>query len=221
MNGNGQPGATAGTKDAWTPTARVLTAEDVRKQLNSQHEIILPPSTVLTPSAIDELRLRGIRIVRTETAHEHSPNSQAHWRLAQERPYPLVQSVADALRRDGVALEAVTPKGDQSLCRWAQSLAEAIARNGSLGLMVFCEDTGLLCCIANKVAGVRATAALWPPRRSACVNALAANLVAVDITSRTFFELKQLVKAVCTSVLPTCSGEIAATIEGLERHARR
>ena len=120
-----------------------------------------------------------------------------------------------------MALEAVNAKGNEPVCRWAQSLAESIAQGSSFGLLVFCEDTGLLCCIANKVAGVRAAAALWPLRRSACVNALAANLVAIDVTSRTFFELKQLIKAVCATALPTCSSEIAATIEGLERHARR
>jgi hypothetical protein len=221
MSGNGKPSATAGTKGARTPMARVLTAEDLRKQLNGQAELVLPLGAILTPSAVDELRSRGVRIVRKEAAREQSTGHQGRWRYAQEQPYPVVQSVADALRRDGVALEPVNAMGNEPVCRWARTLAESIAQDGSLGLLVFCEDPGLLCCVANKVAGVRAAAAVWPLRRSVCVNALAANLVAIDIAGRTFFELKQLVKAVCTAALPTCSGEIAAAIEELERHARR
>ena len=52
-------------------------------------------------------------------------------------------------------------------------------------------------------------------------NALGANFVVIQMSGRSFFELKQLVRFFCGSYQPACSDELDRVIKELEGHAHR
>jgi len=219
MGVNGQPDQASfnGAKLDWT--SRVLSAEDVRARLNGQLELILRSDTVITPSAHDELRSRRIRVIRQDALPQQT--ATRGWGYAQDRPYAIVQSVAGALKREGSLLSEIDLKHDRVLCRWAQAVAESIHDGSFCGILAFCEDTSLVCCVANKVVGLRAVAVHPGLRARACLGGVGANFVAIDVARQTFFELKQLVQAICRQNEPVCSGELASVIGELEGHASR
>src|SRR5271170_4755120 len=110
--------------DALRWTGRVLAFDDVRRRVNGHGELILSPSTIVTPLAADQLREQGVRIIR-ETAKPQT--ATATWGVAQERTHPLVDSAIRGLEREGVALRQ-WPACDGSECRWAQALGACVQR---------------------------------------------------------------------------------------------
>src|SRR5713101_4586477 len=75
---------------------------------------------------------------------------------AQDRPHGWVPSAVQALKRDGLVLKELVGLGAELPCRWARAIAECLARGECGGVVIFCHDPGLVCCVANKVAGLRA-----------------------------------------------------------------
>src|SRR5262245_49609165 len=96
-------------------SSRVVSALELERLRTEIHEIILPPSTVVTPSARDWLRQHGV----TVTTQNGQPRRTTGWRIAQTRPFAAVQGVLEALNRDGLTFEPWSEPG------WL-SLAEAI-----------------------------------------------------------------------------------------------
>lgn len=138
---------------------------------------------------------------------------------AQERPDPLVSSAIQALRRQGVSFKELAPP-QSTPDQWARALAQCLASGDCHGGVVFCQDPGLICCIANKVAGVRAVPVVTVPQAGRALAGLAANLVAVEMPGRTFFEVRQILRLVCT---PNggCPDGVACTLRELDGHAHR
>jgi hypothetical protein len=223
MSVNGQPDPASADRSKLDWNGRVLSAEDVRSRLNGRPEIVLRPDTIITPSASDELKRNGIRIVRRRPDVDRP--KAGGWAYAQDRNYPLVSSVAQVVKREGLDLEPVqivSPVDNQVLaCRWARALAETVQDGRYRGVLAFCEAAGMVCCVANKVRGVRAIVAGGMTPHSKVTAALAANFIGIDVLGRTFFELKQLVRLICGTAQPACSGELAEVIGELESHAHR
>src|SRR5262245_15532864 len=145
MSGNGQSGQppAGSAKVEWS--GGVLSAEDVRARLNGQPEIVLRANTVITPSALDELRHRGIRITRQTS--DSKQTVVGRWLYAQDRSYPLVSAVTQALKHEGLGLEEVQVDNQRLACRWAQTLAQRVQRSDCRGIFAFCEDAGIACCV--------------------------------------------------------------------------
>src|SRR5439155_13317297 len=117
---------------------------------------------------------------------------RARWGYAQDRRHALIQSAIQALEREGVTLQELPLQDQSSPCRWAQAVAECVARGECRGGVVFCEDAGLLCCVANKVPGLRAAVANSVGQAARATLTLAANVLAVEMPGRTFFEVRQI-----------------------------
>jgi Ribose/Galactose Isomerase len=207
MSGNGQIDAQV---LCWP--RRVLSADDLRRHLTSQRELQLLPRTVVTPLAADELKARGIRV--TWRAPQPIAEKAGGWGCAQERPDATVAAAVQALERDGTKLVALEmPAGSP----W--SVSEAVGR--CAGVVVFCGDPALLCCVANKVAGVRAAVVATPQAAVRVRQSLAANLLAVEMPGRTFFELRQMLRTICGTGPACCPAELAKTLKELDGHAHR
>jgi ribose 5-phosphate isomerase RpiB len=218
MDVNGQHGeaSTDGPVLRWS--GRVLSAEDLRRTLNGHREVILSERAVITPSAAEQLRFHGVRITR-ET-REVRPAATG-WGIAQQTPNPLVTSAVQTLHREGVRFRGLQAQPDASEDRWARAVAECIARGECPGGVVFCADAGLLCCVANKVAGLRAVCVMSVPQAARATQLLGANLVAVEMPGRTFFEIRQILRTVCSAGVPKCPSGIACTLQELDGHAHR
>jgi hypothetical protein len=50
---------------------------------------------------------------------------------------------------------------------------------------------------------------------------LGANLLAVEMPGRTFFEVRQILHILCASGEPVCPPGVACTLTELDRHAHR
>jgi hypothetical protein len=201
---------------------RVLTGADVQHSLNGHREVVLVPRAILTPLAADELRARGVRIVRqAESAGQAVPAKKATWGYAQDRTHAPVQSAVRAVQREGVFLQELSLKGEGAPCRWARAVADCVARGEYGGGVVFCQDTALICCVANKIAGLRAAAVCTVAEAARVVFSLGANLVAVEMPGRTFFEVRQILRTLCRPETAACPLGVAGTLQELDGHAHR
>jgi hypothetical protein len=198
---------------------RVLAADDLRRGLNGHREVVVAPGTVVTPLAHEHLRANGVAVRRQE-ADARPPAGQL-WGYAQDRPHPLVGSAVQALRRDGLALAELPGAGPELPCRWARAVAECVARGDCAGGVLFCADPGLACCVANKVPGLRAAAAWTVAQAARATLALGANLLAVEMPGRTFFEVRQILRALCLGGAAGCPDGVTCTLRELDGHAHR
>jgi hypothetical protein len=193
---------------------RLLSADDLRRHLSSQRELLLLPNTVITPLAADELRAKGVRISwQVPQAKEAVTSKPGTWSYSQEQPDALVAAAVQALERDGVKLTLHDGKGPRSL-------AEAILSAKLCGGVAFCSDPALVCCIGNKVAGLRGAAVWSAAQVQRAKKHLGANLFAIEMPGRTLFELRQMLRAIVTDA-PNCPETLARTLQELDGHAHR
>jgi hypothetical protein len=197
---------------------RVLAADDLRRALNGHREVVVPLQAVITPLAAEELRANGIRITRRDA--EGQPRAGRRWGHAQERPYPLVRSAVQAAERDGAVVMELPANGG-SPARWARAVAECVASGQCCGGVLFCDDPGLVCCVANKVTGLRAVPVATVAQAARATLTLGANLLAVEMPGRTFFELRQILRLLCCGGGPACPPGVACTLQELDGHAHR
>jgi ribose 5-phosphate isomerase RpiB len=211
-------GGTAGHVLRWP--GRVLAAEDLRRSLNGHRELVLSPRAVITPLAAEELRNGGVRVTRS--AEARAPSSPGRpWGYAPQQTHPMVQSAVQSLRREGLTLKELPADGSDAVCHWARAVAECVAAGECEGGVFFCGDPGLVCCVANKVAGLRAVAVTTVGQAARATLTLGANLLAVEMPGRTFFEVRQILRTLCTHGQPACPDGVACTLRELDGHAHR
>jgi ribose 5-phosphate isomerase RpiB len=143
------------------------------------------------------------------------------WVYGQDQPYPLVRSAVQALAREGIEVRDLSLSGGQLPCRWAKAVAECVTKGECAGGVVFCADPGLVCCVANKVPGLRAVAVASVSQAARATLTLAANLLAVEMPGRTFFEVRQVLRTLCAGSPAGCPDGVACTLQELDGHAHR
>lgn len=219
MDANGQLRDSSSDGQVLRWPGRVLTATDLRSSLNGHAEVQLTPGAIVTPLAAEHLQTRGIRVNRLPA--EPKQQLAKSWGYAQQQRYPLVRSAVQALERQGVHLQEMPEMKEASACRWAQALSECIARGDCLGGVVFGPDAGLLCCVANKVSGLRAAAVTNVAQAAKASLTLGANWIAVEMPGRTYFEALQILRTLCAPGMPACPAPLAGTLQELDGHAHR
>jgi hypothetical protein len=205
-------------------SGKLFSGEDLRLHWKGQRELVLLDRTLLTPLALDELKAKGVRITRQNASAgptsakpaTASSGGGAVWNYGQERPDPAPAAAAAALAREGMTLEVIRP-ADASLAAWLAAVEGRIRKNA--GCVFFCVNAALVCCLANKIAGIRAVVVNAGEARRA-LTALGANLLAVEMPGRTFFEVRQILKTAAGGT-PGCPAEIAQLLGELEAHAHR
>ncbi len=191
---------------------RLLSADDLRRHLTSQRELLLLPKTVITPLAADELKAKGVRISWETPKPKDDAPKHGTWSFAEEKRDAIVAAVIKALERDGIMLTRLEVAD-------ARKIAEAIVADKRGGI-VFCGDPATVCCVANKVAGVRAAAVVNAAQLVSVKKKLGANLFAIETLGRTHFELRQLLKTIVTGNA-ACPADIATVLKELDGHAHR
>ena len=140
------------------------------------------------------------------------------WGIAQDRPYAMVQIALQSLAREAAPLRELPAPCTGPECDWRAALAECVARGECAGGVIFCQDPGLICCVANKLSGLRAAAVVTVAQATRAVKTLGANLLAVEMPGRTFFEVRQILRSLGR---PACPDGVACTLRGLDGHAHR
>ena len=220
MAANGQVPEVSADGEVLRWPMRVVSAEGLRRALNGHRELVLPARAVITPLAAEEIRTNGIRVSR-EPVEAPLASKNARWGYAQDRPHAFVRSAVRALEREGASLKELNLQERSPPGRWARTVAECITRGECQGGVVFCEDAGLLCCVANKVPGLRAVVANTVAQAARATLTLGANLIAVEMPGRTFFEVRQIIRTCYAAPAPACPPGVACTLQELDGHAHR
>jgi hypothetical protein len=150
-------------------------------------------------------------------------NGQAgpYWGCAVEgKPATMLQAALRSLDREGARPQSL-PECNGDSCSWVRRIAECL-RNGSCRTAVlFCEDPGVACCVANKVKGVRAVAVWSLPQARRAVEHLGANLLVVETAGRTYYEFREFLRLCCQRMPAACPPGVACVLEELDGHAHR
>jgi hypothetical protein len=210
---NGQRTETSADVLRWP--GRVVSAVDLVRHLNGQRRLLLMGRAILTPNAIDELRQRGVTVERESDAAAIAPT----WGYGQDWPHASVHSAIQALQREGLCLRPLPESNGESSASWARRVAECVSQGECGGGVIFCEDPALVCCVANKVAGLRAATVTTLGQLGRALEALAPNLIAVEMPGRTFFEVRQILRTVLAS--RACPDGVACMLKELDGHAHR
>ena len=142
------------------------------------------------------------------------------WGIGQDRSYPMVRAAVQVLAREKHDLrEWDCPPGDLG-CQWAKAIAECLARGECKGGVLFCDDPGLVACVANKVSGLRAVPVTTVCQAARATLTLAANLLVVEMPGRTFFEIRQILRTLLSNGT-RCPDGVACTLAELDGHAHR
>jgi hypothetical protein len=216
MTGNGRITDTTHNGEALHWPGRVVTAQALERTLNGHRRLVLPPGAVVTPLAQEHLRHHGIHVDQQETPQA---NKVTAWGMTQEREHPLIQSAVQSLGREGVALRHLPALRQNAVGHWAREVAACVAAGVCCGGVVFCGDPGLFCCVSNKVPGLRAVPASSVLQAVRATVSLGANLLAVEMPGRTYFEIKQILRLLCTGHDPRCPDGVACTLRELDGHA--
>jgi hypothetical protein len=205
------------TGDALHWPGQVVTALELGRLLNGHRRLVVPAGAVLTPSALDELRRRGVAIERLQPVQPASTHTC--WGVAQEKPDAAVATALQVLHKHGSALQNLPGPQNETPGRWARRLAELVVLGSCAGAVVFCAEPALICCVANKLAGLRAACVGATNTLGRLLQALAPNLVAVEMPGRSLFEVRQILAAV--SAPRTCAADLSATLRELDGNAHR
>jgi len=143
------------------------------------------------------------------------------WGYAVERPAPAMLQVALRSLRNGTPMPQPLPACNGESWHWVRTVADCLARGECYGAVLFCDDAGLACCVANKVPGVRAVAVDSIAQAEQALARLAANLLIVEPNGRTFYEFKQLLRLCCDCNGARCPPNLACMLQELDGHAHR
>jgi len=172
-------------------TAAVVTGELLEKSIGGAKRVRVAPKAILTPSARDVVRQRGLEIVRESAASTKAPT--AAWRVLISSAGPQVDSALDDLRSSGVGFDRQLTGTTEEAVTAAIS---ALSRGEVKGIVLLTGSPELAACLANrservKAVALRDVALLGDIRRQ-----FEPNLIAIDPGNRNSFELRQILKGV-------------------------
>jgi len=145
----------------------------------------------------------------------------AQWGCSVEgKPSAMLQAALLSVRRNGSSPQSL-PACEGQTCDWAREMAECLRRGTCKAALVFCDDPGLACCVANKIPGVRAVAVLTVEQARLAIARLGANLLAVQQAGRTYFECRELMRLCEQCVSAVCPDRVACILKELDSHAHR
>jgi hypothetical protein len=151
-----------------------------------------------------------------------SANGQAQprWGYAVEgKPTTMLEIALRSFGRQGHAPQLL-PTCNGQPCQWARDVATYLSKGECRIAVLFCLDSCLACCVANKVPGVRAAAVSSVPQASRALRQLGANLLVVEMAGRTYYECRELLK-LCYERPSACPDGLACVLEELDGHAHR
>ena len=179
--------------------SRVVTLELIAGRLTGTKQLMVLPGALVTPAVRDELRRKGVLLVRgstVATVRKELLGVLLVVGLSRHDPTAAVQTLTQlGIRIQTETLDCMIASTDK--------LAAAVASGQSLGLL-WTRHTAVGLCLANRHAGVRAVLATNVSATAAAVSAVGANLLVVDPTVGTAYEKKQILRDFCLGGIRQC-----------------
>lgn len=173
--------------DSLVLNRRLVTLADLPDRFAAARRVIVPPGTVVTPSARDELRRKRIELVVGATAAVAAQRTSSAILMVAATVYDPAP-LAAALQRDGVAAES---RSSDCLIRATDELAAELASGTTTAILLTAYPAPALC-LANRHAGVQAIHGTGADTVARDAGSVGANLLVIDPTSLGFFAVKQI-----------------------------
>lgn len=182
------PTAPAASKGVSIPNA-VITEALLAEAVNGSAQVRIGPKAVLTPSARDFLRSRGIEIVREGQAR--STNS-VRWQVLVTKSTPQIAAAVESLKTIGISCDL------RLLGVPAEAVAQgigALCRGETEQIVIFTDQPEWTACHANRNDRVRAAAVSDVASVERVQLSLKANVLAINPAGRSLIELSALLRA--------------------------
>ncbi len=173
---------------------RVITGDLLAEKAQGATQIVVPDKAILTPTAHDFLKVSKAQLIRASAAGPKSGAVKSElaitsWKLITVTSTPAVAKLAGELGA-GWSREILGCPDD------AAALAiSAICRGESGGVVILAQQHFRAACRANRNDKVRAVPVTCPAEVKAAREQLRLNVIAIDPTSRSYFELKNTITA--------------------------
>ena len=172
-------------------TDRVITASLLAEKLNGTKSVRFSPKAVLTPTARDYLKANLVQwAYATKAATDKKSPGTGRFAALVVRSTPAVERVLADLLPDARTELLACPDDAAKL-----AVAE-ISRGGFAGALLLTEQTHRAACLSNRHESVKAVAVRDASDVAAVRRQLRANVWCLDPTGRTYFELRNLLKAI-------------------------
>jgi hypothetical protein len=170
---------------------RVISLADVKRLPADAREVQVSTGALITPAAKDELRERGVQIVRGEqnSTTKTTERSATSLVIGTVEPTAVIDQAVSGLRKQKQVIEQL-PR--LPLAEQIDALVDPVVQGGRRGVLVTSEVAAALC-LANRHGGVRAVLGTTKQNVRRDVERLAANLLVVDPAARSMFEVMQLI----------------------------
>jgi hypothetical protein len=168
----------------------VITEAVLEAKLNGARTVRFSPKAVLTPTARDYLRINKIDWSVAEHATASATKPSKTWAA-------VIVSATSAVER---SLADMLPTARKELLSCPDDAAtfviSELSRGGFDGMIVFAKQTHRTACLANRHAAVKAVAVRDAAEVQAVRRQLRANVWCLDPSGKTYFELRNILKAI-------------------------
>jgi hypothetical protein len=188
--------------------SRVVTIESIVGRLNGAKQLVVPRGALVTPSVRDELRRKGVALVRENVAASVT-NGLPRVLLVVGRTRHDPATAVRLLTQEGIAVQTET---SDCMIASTDKLAAAVATGQSLGLL-WTRHTAVGLCLANRHAAVRAVLASGVSTTAAAVESVGANVLVIDPTVGTDYEKKQILRDFCVGGIRLCPDALRERLE--------
>ena len=170
----------------------VITQALLAESVNGSARVSIGAKAILTPSARDFVRTRGIEIIREKS----QPTARtARCQVIVARSSPQAESALDALRQEGIIRDR---KLSGTPAEAAGLATSALCRGEADLVIILTDQPELAACLANRNEQIRAAAAGDSPSIERVARSMQPNLLAVNPSCGSISELKSLLKAFVT-----------------------
>ncbi len=185
--------------DTFVLADRVVTLAQLDGLAPAVRRLVVPAGAVVTPAVRDHLRRRRMALEYQGASEEtaQGPCQLAVWNVSKRYdPSPLMA----ILRQETVPAHLHT---SECLIATTDALAAEVARADTVGL-ILTRQPAVALCLANRHAGVRAVLGLDGPQVAAHLASVGGNVLAVDWSGPTLFQIKQMASELCRAAPRAC-----------------
>lgn len=186
-------------------TTKVVSATVLAGRLAGVTQLVVPRGAVFTPAARDEIRKHKVTVA--SAVDTVKAGSGASLQVAAAGTAYNATPLWQALNADGVRVETTVSAEVAS----AIEVLGAAAGSGRTALLVT-DQAATALCLANRHRGVRAALGSNPAAVDAAVAEIGPNLLVVDPTGRSVFEMKQSIRRWLRNGQPTCPAALATRL---------
>ena len=178
---------------------RVVTLQQVAGRLAGAKHLVVPKGALVTPSVRDELRRKGVALVR-QTSPGNGQTGKTRVLLVAGPSGHDPAAAVQALSEEGFD---VRMESSSCLVAATDKLAAAVASGQTIGLL-WTRHAAVGLCLANRHAAVRAVLATGVAATATAVSAVGANVLVIDPAIGTAYENKQILREFCVGGIRQC-----------------